>query len=224
LSALVEAGQVGPYFATSPWLPDEGWRPLSELLDGSDALDERVEQGRQLLEMMSGASVERRVAASTVHLGLAARLLSSPLATAVLAGVLPDWSVSALWWQPVQGGPMPLAAVPTGVLAASPVTFHELVVERLLAPLTAEFERRFHLSDQVLWGNVGSGLGGSAKMLRVARPDKGVAAFAFRDAVLGLGRLAGTIDELGVRRSCCLYYRVPGGGYCGDCVLLTVSR
>ncbi|MEU7551440.1 (2Fe-2S)-binding protein [Streptomyces sp. NPDC044571] len=22
-----------------------------------------------------------------------------------------------------------------------------------------------------------------------------------------------------VRRSCCLYYKVPGGGFCGDCVL-----
>jgi ferric iron reductase protein FhuF len=22
------------------------------------------------------------------------------------------------------------------------------------------------------------------------------------------------------RRSCCLYYRVPGGGICGDCVLV----
>ncbi|MFD2121439.1 (2Fe-2S)-binding protein [Streptomyces cirratus] len=31
-------------------------------------------------------------------------------------------------------------------------------------------------------------------------------------------------DGLGVaftRRSCCLYYRVPGGGLCGDCVLRT---
>jgi ferric iron reductase protein FhuF len=22
------------------------------------------------------------------------------------------------------------------------------------------------------------------------------------------------------RSTCCLYYKVPGGGYCGDCVLL----
>ncbi|WP_350325223.1 (2Fe-2S)-binding protein [Streptomyces katrae] len=43
------------------------------------------------------------------------------------------------------------------------------------------------------------------------------------------GALAGTgsfVHEPGlgvafVRRSCCLYYRVPGGGLCGDCVLRT---
>ncbi|MFD7559857.1 (2Fe-2S)-binding protein, partial [Streptomyces sp. NPDC059835] len=43
------------------------------------------------------------------------------------------------------------------------------------------------------------------------------------------GALAGTgtfIHEEGlgvafVRRSCCLYYKVPGGGLCGDCVLRT---
>jgi iron complex transport system ATP-binding protein len=29
-------------------------------------------------------------------------------------------------------------------------------------------------------------------------------------------------SDAGYRRtSCCLYYRVPGGGLCGDCVLTT---
>jgi hypothetical protein len=224
LAALAEAALVGPYFATSPWQPDQGWRPLSELLDGSGGLDERVDHARRVLELLSGGSVEPRVAASTVQLGIAARLLSAPLATAVLSGVLPDWSVASLWWQPVPGGPMPLAAEPTTTRPATPETFHDLVVETLLAPLSAAFEQRFQVSDQVLWGNVASGLGGATKMLRVARPDAGEAAFDFRDAVLRLGRLAGTIDDLGVRRSCCLYYRVPGGGYCADCVLITVTR
>jgi hypothetical protein len=221
---LAEAASVGPYFTTSKWAADEGWRPLSELFDGCGALDDRVEHAQRVLEMMSGSSVECRVAASTVHLGLAARLLSAPLATAVVAGVLPDWSVATLWWQPVPGGPMPLAADSTPTVAASAATFHEVVVSGLLSPLSAEFEHRFHVSDRVLWGNVASGLGGAAKMLRIARPEDGEAAFAFRDAVLGMGRLDGTVDDLGVRRSCCLYYRVPGGGYCGDCALVTVSR
>ncbi|MGG7569367.1 (2Fe-2S)-binding protein [Streptomyces sirii] len=26
------------------------------------------------------------------------------------------------------------------------------------------------------------------------------------------------------RRSCCLYYRAPGGGLCGDCVLRQARR
>lgn len=36
-------------------------------------------------------------------------------------------------------------------------------------------------------------------------------------------RLRGTAEFAGGRfrrRSCCLFYQVPGGGYCGDCVLV----
>jgi ferric iron reductase protein FhuF len=51
----------------------------------------------------------------------------------------------------------------------------------------------------------------------VARAD------AVLDALLGSGPLAGTgrrrEDGSFVRRSCCLFYRLPGAGTCGDCIL-----
>jgi|GEM_PF-1837329 hypothetical protein len=60
----------------------------------------------------------------------------------------------------------------------------------------------------------------------------GPAAFCHADAVdratlLGTGRLRGTGQLTGTglafrRRSCCLYYRLPGGGLCGDCCLRRV--
>ncbi|MEC4021033.1 (2Fe-2S)-binding protein, partial [Streptomyces sp. H27-D2] len=72
---------------------------------------------------------------------------------------------------------------------------------------------------------------GALKMLRAGcRSADGTAAAErasaltrtlFDDPLLrdtGNWRAAGERDF--VRRSCCLYYRVPGGGMCGDCVLL----
>jgi ferric iron reductase protein FhuF len=86
------------------------------------------------------------------------------------------------------------------------------------------FGRTFALSPQVLWGNVASSLAGALTMLRAARPDRGVEATRIVARLLEHGTLAGTgdLDPAGpsfVRRSCCLFYRVPGAGICGDCVL-----
>ena len=59
-----------------------------------------------------------------------------------------------------------------------------------------------------------------------AQPSLLEPATALAAALLARGRLADT-GELGVtgeglgfrRRSCCLYYRLPGGALCGDCAL-----
>ena len=54
--------------------------------------------------------VPPRVAASVLFLGLAAQLVAPLLGAAVLAGELPRLTVADLYWQPVTGGPWPLAA------------------------------------------------------------------------------------------------------------------
>jgi ferric iron reductase protein FhuF len=90
----------------------------------------------------------------------------------------------------------------------------------VLAPLTDALAEQNSLSPQVLSGNITSAVFGAARMVGVARPDLAPAA---REAAATLlaGPLAGTgvLGETFVRSSCCLYYRIPGGGYCGDCVL-----
>ncbi len=63
-----------------------------------------------------------------------------------------------------------------------------------------------------MWGNSASALIGAGRVI-------GDAAQAHIDTLFDDPRLVGTmVRSTGRRRSCCLYYRVPGGGVCGDCV------
>src|ERR1700712_1868984 len=102
--ALSVAGAVSPYFETSAWRDRSGWRPLAELTHPTGAMADRVAAATSSLARLSGVAVadlEARVVASTVSLGLFARLVAPPLAAIVLTAVLPSWSVESLWWQPV---------------------------------------------------------------------------------------------------------------------------
>ena len=125
------------------------------------------------------------------------------------------------------GGPWPLArseasgSEPAGDLAED---LDALILRPIVTPVLEAFGRTFALSPQVLWGNVASSLAGALTMLRTARPDRAQAATELVGRLLEHGTLAGTgdLDPAGpsfVRRSCCLFYRVPGAGICGDCVL-----
>lgn len=100
-----------------------------------------------------------------------------------------------------------------------------------LAVLDEALRERFGVSPKVLRGNAASGLVGALRVLIDRVP--GGAAVELAGALLADGgALAGTgtfIHEEGlgvafVRRSCCLYYQVPGGGLCGDCVLRAGRR
>jgi hypothetical protein len=111
----------------------------------------------------------------------------------------------------------------SGSVGSGPGEFVGGIVEGLVAPVLRAFQARFVLSPQVLWGNVASALAGAAGMLGSE------AAGDLVERVLALPPLAGTgtlvrPDPAGprrflVRHNCCLYYRIPGGGTCGDCVL-----
>ncbi|WP_250213408.1 (2Fe-2S)-binding protein [Acrocarpospora catenulata] len=57
---------------------------------------------------------------------------------------------------------------------------------------------------------------------RLGTGERRVAASLELGRLRGTGRFAG--EPFFVRRSCCLYYRVPGGGTCGDCVLAQSGR
>jgi hypothetical protein len=229
-AALDLAAEVGPFFVLDRWAPDAGWRPLSELVERPDVLVERVAAARGMLADRSRVTVddiEERATASIVFLGLAARIVSPAFACAVLADGVPDLPLDALWWKPVLGGPWPLARSGAGDSAAGSNLAEDLdtrVLQPIVAPLVDSFGRTFALSSQVLWGNVASSLAGALTMLRTARPDRAEAAAQLVGELLEHGTLAGTgdLDPSGpsfVRRSCCLFYRVPGAGICGDCVL-----
>ena len=229
-AALDLAAEVGPFFVLDRWAPDTDWRPLTELVESPDALMERVAAARAMLAERSRVEVgeiEERATASIVFLGLAARLVSPAFACAVLADRVPDLQLDALWWKPTAGGPWPMARSDVAGSEAAGSLAEDLdarILRPIVAPVLESFGRTFALSPQVLWGNVASSLGGALTMLRAARPDRADVATQLMGQLLEHGTLAGTgdLDAIGpsfVRRSCCLFYRVPGAGICGDCVL-----
>lgn len=230
-AALDLAAAVGPYFALDRWTGDADWRPLGELAEDARVLTERVSAAREALATRSGesvAEVEERATASIVFLGLAARLVSPAVACAVLADRVPDLRLETLWWKPVDGGPWPLARTADGGAAAGPGDLAEQLDARILVPIVTPlleaFSDTFSLSEQVLRGNVASSVVGAQAMVAAAHPDRAAAGGRLVARLLQHGTLRGTGDLDGsrpgfVRRSCCLFYRVPGAGLCGDCVL-----
>ena len=226
ITALEAAAALGPYFTWEPWDGDAAWRPLDDLLD-PDVAAERVDVARRTLMRMSGLGREEigeREVASITFLGLASRLLSPPLAAAAVA----DTPVAAgrLWWRAVEGGPIPIAYADPVVTGSGPAL-------DLVTPILEVYRRRFTLSPQVLWGNVASALGGAAGMIAASAPTRAARAAALVGALLAEPPLRGSADLVRpdplsarwflVRRNCCLYYRIPGGGTCGDCVLTSAD-
>jgi hypothetical protein len=241
-AALAQASAAGPYFTIQPWSSQGGWRPLATAVTDPQALAERVTRTRGVLARQAGvapAEVDERAAASTLFLGLASQLVSPLLGAAVIAGVVPRLTVADLWWRPAGSGPWPLAARPAGGaslgdLGSEPELSQAAAllsgrVHGLTGPMAAGFGAVFRLSPQVLRGNVASALSGASGMLAAAFPQRAEAAGHLTAQVLALGWLRGTGQFTRpdparprwflVRRSCCLLYRVPGAGLCGDCVL-----
>ncbi|MEU9164661.1 (2Fe-2S)-binding protein [Streptomyces sp. NPDC048424] len=211
---------VGPFFTvpygTQP--PGPGFRPLTALY-GERLGPYVAEVGRRI------GSGPGRVAASTAQLGIASRLWSLGLGCAALAGRVPDLAADRVWWRLPDAGSLELWLPEPADRPAD--TLGETVLGNL-AVLDAGLRERFGVSQKVLRGNAASGLVGALRVLLDRVP--GGAAVTLAGALLAEGgALAGTgtfIHEEGlgvafVRRSCCLYYQVPGGGLCGDCVLRT---
>ncbi|WP_330261244.1 (2Fe-2S)-binding protein [Streptomyces sp. NBC_00539] len=213
---------VGPFFRV-PYRdtpPGAGFRPLAELY--GDGLGPYVaEIGRRI---GTGAG---RVAASTAQFGIASRLWSLGLGCAALSGRVPDLGPDRVWWRLPGSGSLELWLPDPGCRAQGAESLGEIVPGHL-GVLDAQLRERFGVSPLVLRGNSASALVGALRVLMDRIP--GGAAVRLAEALLADGApLGGTgtfLHEEGlgvafVRRSCCLYYRVPGGGLCGDCVLRT---
>lgn len=210
---------LGPFFALAELdrvagSDESDWRPLRTLTT-SDVLDERVRHTHAVLTRMSGSAVDERVAASTMSLGLFARLISPSLGSAVIGVDLPAPSLDAYRWQPTDGGPWPLGIVGT----PEPVDVGA-VITVVIEPLADALADQYALSRQILLGNAASAVFGAVTMVGASRPDLLADARRVAEGVLAHELVgAGHVNGRFVRASCCLYYRIPGGGYCGDCVL-----
>lgn len=210
----VELSTLGPFFAVADRADGAEWQSLRTLLNGA-VLDERVDHVATVLGRLADAEIEPRVAASTMSLGLFARLVAPVLGARTLGQPLPAVGLDETCWQPTATGPWPLALSGALTLPEPADTLTDVVL-----PLAAAIGERFALSGQVLLGNAASGVFGAVRMIGAVRPDLAGSAIRLgRELLSGPLQGTGVLADDFVRSSCCLYYRVPGGGYCGDCVL-----
>ncbi|MFI8403890.1 (2Fe-2S)-binding protein [Streptomyces sp. NPDC085463] len=219
---LVESGSVGGFFALRTTPPETGGAhlPLARVYAGEDGpLTARVDRVAARL-----GAPERRVGASVAHLGLAARLWSTALGPAALYGRFPDTDPAELYWDGALTSPDDLWWAGSATRPGTAADLRAAVQEAHLVPLHAALRRDGRISPRLLWGNAGSALVGALRELNRwarahGRPDAADRAAALVAELLDHPDLAGTVRGPRLRRaSCCLYYRCPGGGLCGDCV------
>ena len=213
LAAIRAATSVGAYFAVETDPGDgPGWIALDAagLASLTDTVGERLDTD------------ERRVAASIMFQGLAARLVS-PVLAGLGRGIVLDLDPATAAVQTRIGDAMGVTCPqPGGWLAPDPDVglVADVLLEQQLRPLVDAVAADGPVAPSLLWGNVASALVGALTVLGASAGS--VAARVVRD-LLDHGPLAGT-GELGAggfrRRSCCLFYRTPAGGYCGDCALV----
>jgi ferric iron reductase protein FhuF len=200
----------------------ESGRPAADLAAAVPALLSAVARA-------SGAR-EPRVAASLVVLGYSARLLGPSVAVLLRDGVLLDVAPARVRFGYAPGTGFQLALPsPRGVCGPGlAARWREVVVDDHLAMVVAAVRAQVRVAVPLLWGNVASGLVGTLAALVCADVATVDTCVAFAADALAGGPLAGTGELDGTlrfrRRSCCLYYRVPGGGYCGDCPFTAVRE
>jgi ferric iron reductase protein FhuF len=205
---------LGPYFAVERWDEAQPWRPISQLARDPRTLSERVEVAAAVLER--SGPIPRRVVASVYSLGVVSRLVSPVFAQAVLEGRVPVLNLENVGWQPVASGPMPIAYGDVEYVPASADAIVGGCLESTVRPFLTTLGDRFRVSPKVLWGNAASAVGGAYVMLANEKAGPLVADLLARPPLAGFATWNGRALK---RRNCCLFYRIPGAGTCGDCVL-----
>jgi ferric iron reductase protein FhuF len=211
LATLRRIRGISPFFALDVGRPGPDWLPGEAVLDGSalpgvlDAIGARYRTD------------ERRVAASLFFLSWTARLLCPVVGALVVGGRVLDVRPENLWWRYD-------AASGLAVRLAEPAYGPEAA--QALAPVVASVRSVVPVAEGLLWGNAASSIAGA--LLTVLRSGTATRQECeeWGARLLSAPPLAGTGEFLDFpgdlffrRRSCCLYYRLDGGGTCGDCPL-----
>ena len=237
LAVLNELAGLGPFFAVASHPPGEApvppWRPVGELTVPSQVLRGRIGAVRAALAArgdLAVGEIEPRVAASAVHLGLAARLTAPAIGAAVLRCPL-DLRPGGLWWQDASGGPVPVSVPIPPEAGVTQEERDRLLFDELLAPMTAAIARLVPVSDRVLRGNVASAVNAAAAQVARQHPDLARDAWQAARGLFADPWLYGEPCPPGPafrRASCCLFYRLARSyrqarwdpsAVCGDCVL-----
>jgi iron complex transport system ATP-binding protein len=221
-AVLAEIAQINAYFAIGTGPVDNSWRSVHQLYTDRDLLGGIVERVRARLD-----AAEPRVAASIFFLGFATRLWSIGIGAAAGHRLLPALGADELLFREF-GGQIALHI-------ARPVAWRgddletrlaDAVLDAHLTPLSTALRQLTNVSPELLRGNAASALLGAAREFdrhrASASPGPGWQ-LAYR--LCADERLFNTICFSGDdyrRSSCCLYYRTPGGGLCGDCVFTEI--
>jgi ferric iron reductase protein FhuF len=170
---------------------------------------------------------ERRVAGSLVVLGYAARLVGPAIAVLLRDGILLDLSPDRVRYDFAPGQGFRLALTGSAGWRGDPVVLADRwcrnILDGHLGAVLASVQAAAPVATGLLWGNVASGLTGALRSVARGGGAPVQQCYQLGVSLLRYGPLAGsgvlTADLGFVRRSCCLYYRLDGGGTCGDCPL-----
>lgn len=210
---LSEIASYGGFFAITVGGDPGDWIPVHRC----------YEQGCADLVASTAArsdTTDLRIGASLVQFSHASRLWSPLLACALQYGVLPD--LTDLQRHAARTElrlPVPVGRPVDGRRPLAQQLYQTVITEHL-EPLAAGL--RVKMAPRLLYGNAAAALVAAAADLARARPELDDDLRGVTESLLAAGDLAGTGVLTGWafrRRSCCLYYRVPGGSKCGDCGL-----
>lgn len=141
-------------------------------------------------------------------MGLASRWWSAVLVPAVTYGIAPE--ASSLMARHVDG------ALELGVRSLTPMRADPARVRDSTVQVLGPVIEHLRVSSRMLWANV------AASLHAVPRVHALPPATAWCSHLLAEDPLAGHLKVGGGqarrRATCCLFYRVPGAGVCGDCL------
>ncbi|GLZ31586.1 hypothetical protein Lesp02_37740 [Lentzea sp. NBRC 105346] len=210
LASLRKVRGISPFFVLDVGRPDDSWHPGTALLEGP-LLAETIETIARRYR-----TNEPRVAASLFFLSYTARLLCPVTATNALDGITPDIRPGNLWWR-YDGSGLSLR-IDTPQQGPEPA--------EALAPIIDAIRKIVPVARGLLWGNAVSAIAGALRTMAVTNTISAEEATKRGEHVLeqapwnGTGEFIAFPGEVAFRRrSCCLYYRLEGGGTCGDCPL-----
>jgi iron complex transport system ATP-binding protein len=217
-AALAEISAINSYFAIGTGPVDHGWRSVEELYTDSELLDANVKRVQARMGV-----VERRVAASSVFFGFAARLWSIGVGAVIGHRLLPELAADKLLFREVDGQMELHIECPSGWQGDElEPALADMVLDAHLARLTEALHRHGRISPKLLRGNAASALLGAAGVYDRDRATGSPGpAWQLARRLCDDQRLHDAVHFNGRqyrRTSCCLYYRTPAGGLCGDCV------
>lgn len=210
---LAEIAAYGGFFAITVGGDPDGWVGVQRCYDEGCA---------ELVATTTAGygTTDLRIGASLVQFSHASRLWSPLLACALQYGVLPDLTDLQRYGTRTELRlPEPIGE---SVGRGRPTVrqLYRVVITDHLEPLAGGLKVK--MAPRLLYGNAAAALVAAAHELTRIRPELRDDVLDATENLLATGELAGTGDLTGLtfrRRSCCLYYRVPGGSNCGDCAL-----